>query len=294
MMNYPKRNIAQNAPDSRKKKKPVVVVHSPPPPKKQKSTPSCPGATWNDVLYPSELWQMYEDLDKITYQRGRLSDKERDEIQKRMPSSLRQAEDEADQKLFEFVQNAINTKGVKTYSDILKRAMTGDAQALLALRCYAASTAGIRIRDVIQIFNNKAMNSHDFFPGSCQRTGTDPQTGKSMTYVVDRPESDDDPYWRSQNHKSTKHRMVRRLATDPKPTKRDKMPPSLANQMAKILAGFGIRVTSNEEAWEALSERSRAASIEDRIVARIAYLIMNATVHQDNKLGGPPPKMLPP
>jgi hypothetical protein len=235
---------------------------------------------------------MYSDLDKVAY--GKLSAKERNEIGERMPSSLRQAEAEADKKLYDFVQTAVNTGGIQQYANILKQAMSGNAQELLALRCFAAATSGVRIRDTIQIFSNKPMNSIDFFPDSCRGTIPDPKTGKATPYVVDRPDDDDDPYWRASNHASGKHRMVRRMATDQKQTKRDKLPPSMTQQISALLSKLGIHVRTHEEAWEELSNRSRKASIEDRIVARIAYLIMNATIHQDNKLTGQPPRTLPP
>ena len=281
MLSCPKRNIAQRAPQRAKQNIVVVVPQTPVNPKV-----APPGTAWAEILYPSGLWQLYSDLDKLTYRHATLSDKERAEISKRIPSSLLRAEEEADKKLFDFVQKSINTIGVEEYSKKLKSAMTGDAQVLLALRCYAAATSGTRIKDIIEVFSNKQMNSHDFFPDSCYRTG------KSMDYVLDRPENNDDPYWRSHNHHSAKHKRIRSLATDPDQTKRDKMPSSIIGQMTAILAGFGVNVKSHEDAWLALSDKSRAASIEERIVARIAYLVMNATVHK-NQFGGSPPKMIP-
>lgn len=79
--------------------------------------------------------------------------------------------------------------------------------------------------------------------------------------------------------------------TDPEPTERDKMPSSIAGQMSNILSGFGINVQTNRDAWDVLSVKSKTSSVEDRIISRIAYLIMNANVRKNiianHKLAGP-------
>jgi hypothetical protein len=290
MIRFPKRNVAQ--PIQKKPKKPAeIAIQEQEENHVEVKKPVCP-AKWSDRLYPSELWQLHDDLDTMAYRRGQLSPKEREELSKRLPSTLSQAEADADKRLFDFVQDAINTTGIVQYSNMLKQAMTPDAQLMLALRCYAAATSGERIRDTIKIFSHKTMNSLDFFPESCRRMGRDPRTGRSMPYVVDRADSEDNPYWRAQNH-SIKQRMRRQITTDPEPTQRDRLPPHMLGQISQVLSGFGINVQSNKEAWTLLSDISKGAQVEDRIVARIAYLIMNATVHKDNRLGGHSRKLLP-
>lgn len=273
MINFPKRNVAQHI-VVRPKQHTEIVVSQPELPESSESKPdlTCPGAIWNDKLYPSELWRMHDDLDKLVY--GKLSEKEIEDIRERVYGSLKEAEAVADEKLFKFVQDSIDSIGIENYSDMLKKAITPNSQILLALRCYAAATSETRVRDIIEVYSNRSMNSIDFFPDSC-KVNLDGEE-----YVVDRPEKVEDPYWRSQNHNSIKHRRIRKIITDPEQTEKDKMPPSMAEQMSNVLKGFGINIHTNIDAWNMLDARSKKSSVEDRIISRIAYLVMNATVHK--------------
>jgi len=309
MLRFPKKNIAQRGFDRKKaatghyklQEKQLPATEKPKKVIKEEEPQSTEylDAVWAGKLYPHELWNMHCDIDKFAYQK--LSVEELSVIKRKLslawldwkddienpkippPFSLSQVESDADKILFDFVQNSMNIIGVEAYGAMLQQAITDEARILLALRCYIAATSGKRERDSIKIYRNKQMDSWDFFPKECKRIGVDPQTGKKFTYYVDRPKKKkgdkDDLYWRSKNHQSADHYIVSKFV-EPELSQKDKMPINIAPQMAEILSDFGIKVNSHEKAWNELSNRSRNASIENRIVARIAYLITNATVHK--------------
>lgn len=317
MMRFPKKNIAQrfmkksekskNSQENQQSKQDlndiekipkVPTVYEPKPavvqPKQYKDGSDkeivCHNAAWNDKLYPSKLWQIHSDLDKLTYHRDKLKATEIDEINERLPGSLGQAEQYADKLLFEFVQNQVNLVGLEEYSKILQVAITPRTRILLALRCFIAASTDDNPPDSITIYKNQTLNSKDFFPDSCMNTWVNPETGEEEVYYTNQPlendDSEDNPYWRSSNHKSDKHNIATRLI-QPDRSERDKLPTSFRRQMQMMLKEFGIEVDTLKSAWDHLDSISKDSTIEDRIVGRIAYLITNASVQRKTfKLDG--------
>lgn len=326
MMRYPKKNIAQRFMNKSKKPKQISeeesskdsaeeqplklenipkipTVYIPPPAVVKPQDPLdkysddivCYNAIWSDKLYPSKLWQIHNDLDKLTYYRKELSNEEIQEINDRLPGSLRQAEQYADKLLFKFVQDQVNLVGLEEYSKILQKAITPEVRILLALRCFIAASTNDSPPDSITIYRNKTLESKDFFPDSCMDTWTNPETGKEETYYTNQPQkdeqdkdsSDEDPYWRSSNHQSDKHSIATKLV-QPDKSKRDKLPASFKEQMKSMLnKEFGIEVENLRDAWDQLDKISKDFSIETRILGRIAYLITNASVqHKTFRLDG--------
>lgn len=284
---FPKKNIAQSQFDRSKSKlvkpeaKPETsLLPAIPELQKREESTECPGAIWHGELYPHKLFQLHSDIELFFYQQDKLSPKDREELAGRMPFSLDHAEKEADKLLFKFVQDKINHVGVEAYSRALSAAVGDEVKVLFALRCMIAASSNEKVRQRIQIFRSEKMESADFFPESCKRVGEDPETGLEMIYYVDRPNKEDkNVYWRSLNHQG-KQPLMREIL-GPKLTKRDRMPTSFFEEMQFILADKGIKVDSHEGAWSVLNERSKYASIENRILARIMYLIANATVNKE-------------
>jgi len=270
-------DLTKDSPKSNLASREVVAVSQ-----SVQNAKECPGALWNDKLYPARLWHIHKDLDLLAYHSHKLSKKEKEKLFERLPANLVVAERQADRALYRFVENEVNKVGVDTYGAMLRKAMTPKSKILLALRCWIASAQQNRPRDGIIIYQNRSMNSADFFPESAKRIGIDPETKEEFVYYIEGDginEEDDDPYTRSKVHQSQKHIKVREIK-EPGPTKRDKLPGIMHHQMKLILEDFGHSVETTNQAWKILDKISKNSSIEDRIVARISYLIINATTHE--------------
>ena len=87
-------------------------------------------------------------------------------------------------------------------------------------------------------------------------------------------------YERSEKFNSPKHKILVEFLISPPITSRDRMPTDIAGQMETILEGYGIIITDSNQIANILHNQSQSASIEERIVARVAYLIMNSAVHK--------------
>lgn len=290
MIRYPKKNIAQRSED-RQNQLPAKIVEVPdkgisepqlPAPTEPESAQLAPPAPapWAGTLYPSQLWHLHRDLELYVYQRHTLSPKERQELDERIPGSLRQAEQRADKLLYGFVQDHINRIGVESYYHLLEQATNDKIRILLALRCLMASTIQYE-ESTLVIFSNDSMNSRDFFPdNSYWTTETDPLTGEKIEVVQDKK-----GYTRSEEVQSKKHRERMRGIIGTPISDKDKMPKEMAEQMRNILVSYGI--DPNIEPAILLDQQSKDATIEERILARIAYLVMNAVVRKKTYyLGG--------
>lgn len=243
----------------------------------------CHGKHGGD-LYPKKLWQLHHDLDILTYERHLYSEKDLKKYEARMPCSLQSAESAADRMLIRFIQTRTNQLGAEAYLEKLQEAMEDDAHILFALRCYIAADVEDQktTPDEVQIFHHRGMNSADFFPDSCRHSYIN-EEGEEAYFYTNSPglgekEEDKNKYWRAQNHKSDKHQLAHRLKAPPR-TSVDVMPANHRHHMSQVLSYFGIEVESTKHAWEILTERGRDTSIEDRILARVAYLVANARVH---------------
>jgi hypothetical protein len=220
-------------------------------------------------------------LGKLSY----LSEKEQREVRRRLPGSLVQAEARADKLLEKFVKSEVGRVGLKGYGAVLKRSMNKQVQLLLALRCWIAARTVDGPRNTIKIYRNEVMSGYEFFPVESRKTmiGAD---GAPMMFI-DYETDEDAPYKRADEVKSRKHYQVGEIR-DPGPKKIDRMPKKWAVVMDEVLAGFGYQVGSVEEAWKLLSKVSKDATIEERILSKIAYMVTHATIHREiRKLPGP-------
>jgi len=246
----------------------------------REETIECHGKHGGD-LYPKKLWQLHHDLDLLTYDRHQYSEKELKKYEARMPCSLHAAESAADRMLTRFIKTRTNQLGSDVYLEQLQEAMEDNTHILFALRCFIAADTEEKKADPdeVQIFHHRGMNSADFFPDSCRHTYIN-EEGEEEYYFSSAPteKDEEDKYWRALNHQSDKHHLAHRLQA-PSRTEIDVMPADHRYHMAKVLNYFGIEVETTKQAWEILNERTRDASIEDRILARIAYLIANARAH---------------
>jgi hypothetical protein len=278
MIRFPKRNIAQRQEDRDNnpvKPEPALPAPVPPAPEPQpEQVPVIRGdAPWVGILYPSQLWSLHRDIDVFAYERHTLSPKDRDELDARIPKSIGQAERQADKLLYDFVQSHINQIGTEAYYKLLEQATNDKIRILLALRCLMASTTAYE-ESTLVIFTNTIMDSKDFYPDpSYWVTETDPITGEKIQVVQDKK-----AYQRSEEVQSRKHRVRMQGIMGPKASDRDKMPTQMADQMRAVLESYGI--DPNVGAAALLDHHSKGASIEERILARIAYLVMNAVVRK--------------
>lgn len=288
MIRYPKRNVGQpkksvrppiepeeipqleiRAEKSEPTQAELVPVQPSPPPPPTLPVP-CGPAKWAEVLYPSKLWSLHQDLDYYTYRRHTMSKEEREVMEARLPPSTMMAESVADKLLDDFVVSAIERMGTQSYYSLLQQAMTDNAKIMLALRCLIASSVEYS-QSKITIYRNKVMNSADFFPQSQWETMKDPQTGETIQVA-----KAEEGYERSEKFNSRKHQVLIEFFISPPITDRDKMPTDVAGQMKLVLEGYGISIDDPNKIWDRLSQQSQTSSIEERIVARIAYLIMNS------------------
>lgn len=238
-------------------------------------------------LYPEELWRMHKDLEML-YERHKLSKDQKKELDRRTYRSLTNLEQEADDLLYKFVQNKVKEVGVKPYFELVQKLLNDKSRTQLALRCVIASIGDYK-RDTLEVFSNKEMSGARFYLASQKKTSIDPLTGESIPIIDD--ESDGYERSESESLRDKTHSLVLKLELGPKITKRDHMPDYLREHMGDVLVGLGHEIpTDQNQAWKMLDSISKDSTIEDRIVARIAYLIMNATVHKDDKdlprLGG--------
>ena len=238
-------------------------------------------------IYPDKLSQMHHDLDKWAYNYNNLSKKEKEEYQEKYGSiSLNGLEKQADQLLLNYVQFQINSIGQKAYYDQLQRLTTRNGRVLLALRCFIAATTDEKPKETLIIYSNREMNATDFFPKNSIKTMIDPKTGEPTILIDYQDDPNKNPYERSEIIKNNHQEIAKFFG--PEPTKRDKLPKNFAEQMQFLLEEYGYKVSTHEEAWNLLDGLSKQSSINDRIVSRISYLIINATTQKktykiDNK-----------
>jgi hypothetical protein len=232
----------------------------------------------NNTLYPIKLYRMHEDLEALgrMYQ---LPTKEREELRKRLPASLAQAEAKADKLLEEFVRTVIKQQSQAVYMKHLKEAMNPKVQIMLALRCWIAACTVDGPKNSINIYHNKVMEAWDFFPKSARKDVVDPITGEPFIFIDYESEN---PFERQNVVKSEHHHEIARI-DEPGPRKIDYLPKDWSIVMEEVLTGFGIEVKDIDHAWKQLDKVSKEASIEDRIVSKIAYLITHATIHRKIK-----------
>lgn len=297
-MGYPRRNALQRDFDRKSKvqninqKNQIVINETPKVTNLASKTEIIPEIEFiivkneqqdNNKLYPQKLWQLHDDINTMFYGLHKLSETERQELYERFPYSLSQAEKLADKLLFEFIQDKINTIGPDQYHALLQRSMSKQAQILYALRCFIATHDITQINDSVQIYKNNVMNSHDFYPESCKGIYID-EDGVEQTYYKERPcDKKDGPYWRSENHQSTKHRLSRTLLNQKPKNSIDELPIRFRDELKQVLLDLGITVESNDSAWNQLDLQSKQSTIDERIVARIAYLITNININKKQK-----------
>jgi hypothetical protein len=175
--------------------------------------------------------------------------------------------------LNKFVQDHINRIGADQYYKLLESAMNDNIRIILALRCIIASTNQYN-QDRLIISSNKAMNSSDFYGAEHWKDEIDPITGERIKIVVD-----EDPYKRSNDFVSKMHKKIVDKIISPPLSKLDILPSNIYDKMVFILKEYNINITSINDAYRQLDVISRKSSIENRILARISYLILNAKVN---------------
>lgn len=233
------------------------------------------------TIYPDELYQLHQDLDKLVYKD--LDPEERAEIFERLPGTLQDAERAADQMLADHLQKMSDTIGMERYCQIVMEAASDDAKILYALRCLIASAQITAEPDTIEIYTTKIMQNTDFH--NPENVSILPD-GSSL---IDETAESKNPYSRALSFDESRRQRVASLASRVTMKLRDMLPEEMLPKAKEVLSGYGINATE-ENAWKLLDQGGREADIEDRIVSRILYLITNATMVQRKQQ---PPFQLP-
>lgn len=223
-------------------------------------------------LYPQELWQLHSDLDYFAY--GKKEKNEDEEsvgvVMDRLPSSLANAEQSADTMLIEFLRKKIKEIGSDEYKRLLTKATTETSKTLYALRCFVASSRLYQENpDIIEILKG------DVDLRSLWRQIEETDDGPLITDEVDSEK----PYERAMIHVEERTKIME-IRTTKKPSKIDELPIEMLPGIQAVLGQRGLEVTE-ENAWKMLDSMSHEASIDDRIIARILYLMTNASFQKE-------------
>jgi len=305
MIRFPKRNIAQGRPKKAEKEKVVIDVDdlsiaergaladqlgigAPPKNAVQRVGPSgsgiCEPAPNAGHLYPQALWKLHAKLEAAGQGATYLADtpggrREERSMWELLPPSMRQAEEQADKILQKFMEEKLSQIGAQRFYEQIQGAMSEKAQLIFAYRCVIAATHEDYIPDTLEVYCNKGMDGWDFYNPEDIEKVLNPITGNVNIYIHD--EKYDGAYDRAEKVVSRKHRKVHEEQTGQELSEKDKLPPHVLLRMRGLLRGAGVSVPqNNKEAWDMLGTVAAGATIEDKIIGRIAYLIANAVMNK--------------
>jgi len=237
-------------------------------------------------LYPKKLWDLHQQLEAAAAGESVLVDgpggkKQRVSAWHALPPSLKLAEQQADKLLTEFVDEKISQIGVQRFYQNVEAAMSDKSRLIFAYRCVIACVHEY-VPDTLEVFVNEGMQAWDFYDEEDVTKTVNPITGAVSVSIDDSKY--DGPYDRGMQLISKKHRKVASCETSKAPTSKDKMPPHVLLRMKSLLQKAGHSVPNDaKEAWRYLEDVSTGATIEERIVGRIAYLIANAVMNKKQK-----------
>lgn len=224
----------------------------------------------NYPLYPPELYQLHKDLDDMAY--GNLADKEREDLLARIPKSLDEAESTADAMLIAHLQRATNDIGIERYGEIVFENAGHDARIMYAIRCFIASAGIVAEPDVIEIYAHKPLSNVQFHK---------PEDVSAMadgSLLIDET-ANEDPYARALARVDdvSDRQLIARKVSQVRTSLRDVLPKEYLPRAQAVLDAYGLEITK-ENAWMVMTTVSQKASIHDRIVSRLLYLMTNAAL----------------
>jgi hypothetical protein len=218
-------------------------------------------------LYPDELYQLHCDLD--AFANGHVDEG----VYDRLPASLAEAEALADSLLEGHLRVTLEEIGQEEYFRLLVGAASEDAKLLYALRCFIACSGITPKPDRIEIFDNKVdlsvRSSEPDYNLSLEEKFRK-NYEKSFGYSPGGAHRHGSPDGNWRNSASSAVKVENHVVSD-----RDVLPWGMLPKFRDILDGFGLEVTG-ENVWGLLSEHGRRASVRDRIIGRLLYLVENA------------------
>lgn len=275
MINYPKRTIADRVANSHKQPKKNNMPISKERHKQDlvETDDYKAPSKWADILYPSKLWRLYNNINNL----HALPEKKRRQILEGMPPTLSAAETLANKMLYKFISAKVREIGSRQYYKLVEQAMTINSTLMMAYRCVIACMSDYK-PDELDIYRNEVMNSIDFFSKDSIKTYIDPVTGREEILI----DNSSEPYDRSDSFISSKHRRIYHIKADNAANKEDYMPEYFAERMKDIVRRHGGKVPDTlKQAWDELEHISNSSSVEERILARIAYLIGHSMLNSN-------------
>ena len=211
-------------------------------------------------LYPEQLYQLYQDLDDLTY--GTITP----ELLERIPPSLEAAEKTADDILRGHLEETLSKIPKEQYFQMVMKTATAMAKKLYLIRCYIAGARITAEPDKIEIYHSSYMATTNFHEEQ------DIERLEDGGIMINEPESDN-PYNRALTHvpKGT----IKTIQEEPQISIRDVLPEEMLSKSKKVLNDYGIEI-NEQNAWPLLSKLGKEATIDERIIGRLLYLIENA------------------
>jgi hypothetical protein len=206
-------------------------------------------------IYPQELWQLHYNLDH-----GTEPNSNNTKIFEDLHYNMEKIEKYADDLLIKHLQEMSNLFGMDGYCEFVTNTASETAKKLYILRCYIASLQLTAKPDTIEIVTNneKVIKCFKDSPGI---TIINPDITNAL-----------------ENSQANSEIININL--------RDVLPNDILSKIESVLNEYELIVTK-ENAWELLSDTSQKASIHDRIVGRILYLITNSTMTNKENQSGP-------
>ena len=198
-------------------------------------------------IYPQELWQLHYNLDH-----GTEPNSNNTKIFEDLHYNMEKIEKYADDLLIKHLQEMSNLFGMDKYCEFVTNTASETAKKLYAIRCYIASLQLIAKPDTIEIITNHEELIKQF-KNSPRITIINPNTSLNAL---------------ENSHVNSEITNI---------NLRDILPNDILPKIESVLNEYEFVVTK-ENAWELLSDTSQKASIHDRIVGRILYLITNSTM----------------
>jgi hypothetical protein len=230
-------------------------------------------APYDPKIYSNALWNLYDDICQVFY--GRLPPEAREKILEKLPCGINEIERTADKLLMRHVAILLERIGPQQYASLVRDNMTREGWIIFLLRCLIACYDADSQPDILEIRTNRAMGSMEL--AALVRASGD----KSQEFVDD----DGKAISVESIDVSGMFTLVSRTEMRSSKTAKDRMPNSLVPTIREALDQMGIKMPKDlKEAWAALEPRWKAVSVDEKIVSRIAYLIVNSTANRNSKV----------
>jgi hypothetical protein len=221
-------------------------------------------------VYPEALWRLYDDLCTLWYHSHKLTQKEREELEKRLPGGLRNAEEQADALLYDYIRRQIRQIGPNEYAKLAAAHMSAKARKMLLFRCaIACLDRQPRQADTIEIRHNKMLDTIGLL-SLAKLYGYE-----VADHVLDEEEKPVDIKPLAEKDVFT---VVVKEEIPTKENPRDRLPDDVLGEVRRLFSEAGVAFPGNLNlAWTELEALWMDSTVDEKIVSRIAYLIVQAT-----------------